>query len=257
MNPNLCHVVLRERDPLDVLDLTFAFVRVRWRPLGRLFAAYVLPVVLLIAPLVWVTGGHPAWFGVAIALGPLLQAPFTNLAGRLLFTEDSAIAPCFADWGAQLPTWVATRIALLGCWGVIGFTCLLGAPFLLPAVVFLPETVLLERCDARRALRRAARLAGGQLVRGVFTAGAQWGLVLYGLLAGEVLGWFFVSELFPTGGGPALLDGVASISAVAGVIAVQPLIAVYRLMLYVDVRTREEGWDLQVELRALRLVEEA
>ena len=87
-------------------------------------------------------------------------------------------------------------------------------------------------------------------------AAAQWLVLAYGLVAGELIGWFIVGELMPSLDAGSVLDGVATVPAIAGMLLVQPFIAMYRLMLYVDVRTREEGWDLQVELRALRLAGE-
>ncbi len=60
---------------------------------------------------------------------------------------------------------------------------------------------------------------------------------------------FFESSL----GIPMPFDGITKFKVspwvLGGILAANPLLAVYRMMLYLDVRTRVEGWDLQVALR--------
>ena len=254
MNPNLCRVALRPRGPMEVFDLTLRFVRERARPLGILAAWTCLPVFVVCALGAWWSEGHWGWLVLAVALAPAIHAPYTVLAGRLLFAEEtsvwSAVVATFRSLGGLLPAW---GIGLIG-------VCLVGAcgigAIALPVIFYVPETALLERVGPSRGLRRSVRLATGHLPTALVGAIARWALPAWAGIAFEVGGHSVVGSVLqvPNLFG-SLLDGYITPYFIAGVIVAQPLVAILRLMLYVDVRTRMEGWDLQVGLRAAGLEE--
>jgi len=77
-----------------------------------------------------------------------------------------------------------------------------------------------------------------------------------GLLAGELVGNAVVSlvlqlgspfgSLFTNGGTPY---------ALAGFFATVPLVAAARFLFYIDLRTRKEGWDIQLRFMAIARAE--
>ena len=73
-------------------------------------------------------------------------------------------------------------------------------------------------------------------------------------MAAESLGQGIIGFVFQLGAPfGALSSGDATPYLLMGVLLANPVNAMYRLLLYVDARTRSEGWDLQVRLRALGL----
>ena len=250
MNPNLCRVALRPRGPLEVFDLTLRLLRERSRPFAWLAALTVLPAVVAALVVWWLSSGDWTVCILAlIVLMPLVQAPFTVLGGRLLFEEHAS-------------AWEAVKNTLRVSGGLVGALLVkaLGLALIctgiglaaLPVLLYLTETALLERVPLARGLRRSSRLAGGQLGVAVLGVVAAWALTAWGALLGELTGQAVVGFVLQLGQPFGALEG-ALLTPYLGALAVQPLIAVYRLMLYVDVRTRMEGWDLQVGLRALGL----
>lgn len=255
MNPNLCRVVLRPRGPLEVFDLGLRFVAANARSVLLLSALLVLPIWAVCAGLAW---AFPdlwwATLSLAVVLGIPIQLPFTVLGGRLLFSDDVAVADVLRAWvqmfGTTLAVWFIYAVAI----GVGTALCLWAVLFTLVPSLYLAETTMLERVPLERALRRSSRLASAH--PGTAGAGALgWlGLTLWFGIVGEygmqgLLG--MVLQLGAPFG--SLLNGDITPGFLFGLLAAQPAVAIYRLLLYVDVRTRVEGWDLQVRLRAAGL----
>jgi hypothetical protein len=120
-----------------------------------------------------------------------------------------------------------------------------------PALAYMTETALLERVAVSRGISRTMRLAGARPSNALVTALSWWLLTAWFALVGEAAGQGLVGFVLQLGQpfGELAVDHVTPY-VLGGVLVAQPLHAVYRLLLYVDVRTRLEGWDLQVALRA-------
>lgn len=253
MNPNLCRVALRPRGPLEVFDLSLRLLRAHAAIFGRLTLLLVLPCAIFFGVGAALTDGHYAWLFGPIAVAPLLQAPFTLLGGRLLFTDSISV-------GQVLRELVARPLALLAVPFWLGLICTLGvltcgvALLLLPMMVFVTEAALLERADGARIARRAVKLSS--LHPGIAVA-ATFGwfvLTVWGALVGEGSGQLLVGTILQIGKPfGALAEGVVTPYLLMGALCAQPLFGVYRLLLFVDVRTRVDAWDLQVGLRAVGL----
>ena len=70
----------------------------------------------------------------------------------------------------------------------------------------------------------------------------------------EASGQFLLSQLLQMGSPlGALVDGQVTPFLLMGVLVGHAFFALFRLILYMDVRTRMEGWDLQVAFRALAI----
>ncbi|MCO4748276.1 MAG: hypothetical protein KC912_26010 [Proteobacteria bacterium] len=269
MNPNLCRVALRPRDPFEVFDLTFRFVRERLRPLLRLTAVVLLPPALLLTLLAWWFDG--AWWLLfpTLAMGPILQAPFTLAGGRLLFGDDVAVGQVLVEtlkrsvgllglWSAQGLGWAAVMAIGLASEPIAAISIAVAAMATAPVAglltTFVGEAVLLERVGLARAFRRSGRLMAGTGGSAIAATSSRWFLLVWLALASESSGQAildFVLQLgVPFG---SLMNGDVTPFLLAGMLLAQPAAALYRLLLYVDARTRGEGWDLQVSLRALGL----
>ena len=256
MNPNQCRVVLRPRGPLEVLDLAMRFSRESWQPLFRLAAYMVLPFAIPLAVAAWFLEGHWALLLAPLLLGPIIQAPFTLLGGRLLFAEAVPLWPTVKDTLRLAPVllggWLATSVAL----ALSGITCFYGAPVAQMSLMYITETTLLEQAGVGRGVSRSLRLAGAALGTAGVAAMARWGLLIWFALVGEAVGQSAVGFMLQLGEPfGSLFGGQITPFLLTGMLLSRPAWAIYRLLLYVDVRTRTEGWDLQVGLRAAGLAQ--
>lgn len=254
MNPHLCHIVLRPRGPFESFDLTLALIRARWRPLVRLTAALVAPPWLVLAGLCWLTSGHWALLPLPLLLIPALQAPTTLMSARLLFTDEHRVRDAIRSATKAIPELITISFWQLLATLIAVATCLYGAIPALGGVLYTWETGLLEGVAPSRILRRSARLALGAPADAVTGAIAPIGLTVWCAVVAEATAQTLISFVLQAGTPfGAISDGTVTPWFLLGMLLAQPLIAIYRLLLYVDARTRTEGWDLQVGLRAAAL----
>ena len=254
MNPNLCRIALRPRDPAEVFDLVFRLVCERWRPMGILLLVTTLPWLVVATVGCVLTHGHWGLLALPIGAAPLIQAPFTMLTGRALFDDHVRVRDVLRETFGVLPGLLAAWFVWAVGVGLDVLTCGLALPLVEPGLAYMSETALLERVGMGRGLRRSVLLSTSQPGTAIVVALSWWLLSLWCAVVGESAGQAIVGAVLQLGQpfGSAL-DQQVTPYLIAGLLVAQPLHAIYRLLLYVDVRTRLEGWDLQVALRAAGL----
>jgi hypothetical protein len=251
-------VVLRPRSLADVLDLTVPFCLSNWRLLGRLALTSLLPAFALCVYLHFFRrwGWWQTWL-VAVIAGDLLEGLFTVAYGDLMFQPSAAVRPA-SLWarfarrlGFILGATLVTRVLL-----ALTVLFVPAMPFVAVHLMFVREVGLLEGAAVFGAIGRGYRFVQRQV-------GSCLGLLL-GLLAApalmvvgaELLGDAIVDSLLQLGNpfGQLFREG-GSAYALLGFFLSVPVVAAARFLKYIDVRTRKEGWDIQLRFTAIAAAE--
>lgn len=231
-------VVLRPRSLLESGDLAFAFIRRHWRVYLRLSPWVVGPAMAGWACERIVGLGAVAGWLVALAFAAVGSGVFVRLCGDLMLGDSVDVGALRREFRRALVGWVGTNaftaVVLFGSF-------LLGYPWL----VFVPEGVLLERSTPTNAMKRSVALIKA-------TPGRSTGFFVLSV----------VFAVFSTFGTLAVVSSVvglfgfppspnASLAGYLGFALSLPYLTTWRFLLYIDCRTRREGWDLQVQMGAL------
>jgi hypothetical protein len=252
MNLLSARVVLRQRSLADTLDLAVPFCLANKRPLAVLSAVMLVPIAGLLAYLRIVRHWHwPALWLLCVGASLFVEGVFTVALGELMFKPpaQTRTRSFLARYLRRLPALV---FAIVVREVMVVATLLI----LAPGSLFVSEAMLLEGAPFGRALARSRALArnrGGScfaiwLVRLCLPA---LGAVSLDLLLNSLCG--YVLQLGrPTG--DLFSDGGSGFAVLGALLAV-PLGAAMRFLGYIDLRTRKEGWDIQ--LRFVALVEQS
>jgi hypothetical protein len=251
MNLSAARIVVRPRFRLELVDLAFRYV------LGDAKRAFgILALVTLLPAFAVVAATHavfrwPWWIVwiAALVIVAVIQGVFTVAAGKLLFEPTVAPASVLAAWRRRLPSYLAamawTRVQI-----VVGGTIVLPALVGWERYAFVPEAVLLEEMTARRAVMRSVALSRAGSPLGTLLALAA--VTVWIVLGVETMGVSLVNDVFGlTLELDTLADDGGSYFALLGYFASVPWAASARFLAYIDGRTRQDGWDVQVRLMAL------
>ncbi len=250
MDLKLARVALRERTILEVVDLAVVFV-------SRHRAAYLRTMLVACTPgyvVACLFGVYAGWewaWVTAVLLGSAAQAPFTILASRLVFEGGVRARDVVATALRAMPKVVVLRTGQL--LGTLASTIALVVPGLLAAsaMLFVSEALLLERSSVGAAFGRSRRIAATHFdlaVGGVF----MFAVVVGGaVLLGDVAGRSIASDVLEFRAPPSIFETGGGWLPMLGFWLVVPFLATARFFLYLDIRTRSEGWDVQTRFAAL------
>jgi hypothetical protein len=259
MNLLAARITLRPRPLADVLDLALPFCAANRRPLAVLSLVTLGPVAAFAAFLRLGAGWTWPMIWFAIAWPALLaEGAFTVALGELLFRPPAELRAraVLGRWARRLLPSVVARLLRLGMLSVAALFAV-ALPFVGPPFLFVPEAVLLEGAGVGQAFGRSRALAKH---RGFFCLGLWLAVVLtpvLGAVAVDALGNAVTSTVLQLGRPLGdLWDGGGSGFAVVGALLGIPIGAAARFLGYADLRTRKEGWDIQLRFMAVAAEDE-
>jgi hypothetical protein len=242
-------IVLRPRTPSSVADLAFRYV-LDLQPRSYWWVSLwtLLPGVPGCLSLRHFFGWEWAWVWLAaIAYVSVAQGAFTLLSGRLLFEHDVPVREVMSSYlRSLLPYGLAsliTRGLALALMPVAGVGLVIWSRY-----AFLHEAILLEGLRQGKALRRAAELgkhSGSDTASmlALVTCIHVGAALCVEALGRGVLEWLLMAPQLAE----PLYDAGGSPFALIGFLGATPFTATCRFLTYIDGRTKQDGWDLQVK----------
>jgi hypothetical protein len=243
-------VALRERPLLDVIDLAVRFCASHAGPYARL-SLVVLPPAFAASWTLAVIGGWWLGWSAAVALAAVADAPFMALASRLVFADEVRLGQVLAMSAGALPRLIPAR--LLQGLAFAGSAAMILLPWLYvgTTMLFVGEVIVLEQAAVGAAMGRAQRIANAHFGAAIVAMLVLLVLPVCAALLADVAGAEVLGGVLEVKPPASVLHAGGSWLALLGWWAVVPLLATARFFVYLDVRTRTEGWDIQTRFAAI------
>jgi hypothetical protein len=243
-------VTLRERPLLDVFDLSLRFFAAHVPEYALISCAVALPAFALSWASVRVGGWALAWV-TTVVLTSLATAPFVALASRLVFADTVRVRDVLGLALRATPRLAGARFLQLLALAVS--LLLTGLPWIWAgtASLFVVEVSVLEQAGVGASLGRAQRIANAHF------GAALLAMVLLGMaplaaaMLFDVAGRELLQAMLEVKAPPSMFTDGGSVLALLGWWFSVPVVATARFFVYLDIRTRSEGWDIQTRFAAI------
>ena len=243
-------VALRERPLLDVLDLSIRFCTAHAGAYARLSLAVLVPAFAVTWAAGHFVGPWLAWLST-VTVTAFAGAPFVGLASRLVFADEVRTGEALRIGLRAVPGLLVVRLLQVMALAASSITLGLAWLWLGPIMLFVVEVLILEQGGVGGTLGRAQRVANAHfsdaaLMMLLSLLGPVCAAMLADWAGREVLQG--VLEVKPP---PSMFREGWSALALVGWWGVQPLLQTARFFVYLDIRTRTEGWDIQTRFAAI------
>lgn len=258
MKLDAARVVLRPRSLSEIFDLGLRFMTA---PAAKLYAKLGLLTLV------------PAWAScvaaryalgwewelvwlLALGLATPIQGVFTVAIGRIMFADEVRVGEILGQYLRRFPAYLGTLLLTRVMIGILSLAFFLIVPpfWMWGRCAYVHEACLLEQAGPVDAISRAARMIARNVTSVV-------GLLLLLTLAGA--GFIFVAEMLINAGlfefilqlgrpFGSLFDEGGSVAALLGLFFAVPYWATVRFLSYIDLRTRRDGWDIQLRFMAIQ-----
>ena len=242
-------VALRDRALLDVFDLAIRFMARHARKLAFTALVGSVPGLVIVLAMREDFEAFAIW-PVALFFVVVGEIPVVALASRLVFDDRATVREGIALGFRGLLRVLGTRIVQAVAILVTSFTILLPV-WAQGMLLFAPDAALLERASSFGACGRSQKLAsrstGESILGALFFGLAQ----ILAAPVGDWIGRATMTQLLDTTPPAPIWEDGASVFALVGFFAAGPILALFRFFLYLNVRTRVEGWDVQTRFAAI------
>jgi hypothetical protein len=248
-------VEIRPRTPGQTVAIAARVLQHRPGPILAAWLFYSVATIALSALLLVVWELHPLWAWMIVPLlAPVFATPLVTTVGHLVFTPKVAFGVVAAQTLRRM--FPFALLFLVNRVIVLAGLCLLVVPglYLWRSSWFLGPIVLLEGSPLGASFRRGRRFAIG--FHGHVLAHAANAAVLLGYLgvAFASLLHFLVAKVFGLSfaavANLTVLDSYYHMVGLIGFALAAPFVTLVWFFVYLDVRTRKEGWDLEISFRA-------
>lgn len=260
MTPDDLRIAVRPRSILECLDLACLFCVRRGPGIALALLVGALPMALVNVVLIGPEGAEqmlPGWFFWLALETPWAMAPLTLFLGSAMFADRLRAA----DWWGIVRGMAGATGALLVYQTLlrgVSLLILLPFPFVLVALAFVDPVILLERGPIGGVWRRTVamlarsrgRVLGALFLEWVFVP-LGWCLAVIALdqLASLWAGRPVMAVLDPDRPDWALGQTLFTWRGQIAWWAMMTLATVFRFVVYIDTRIRDEGWDVELKLR--------
>jgi hypothetical protein len=230
--------------------------RLLQRRSGQVVRAWLLgtiPLSLLFGLLLWLDMDRFWLWVTAVSTASLFTIPMVTTVGYLMFTENITLATTLRESLRATPTFVAAMIAMRALTAAGALIALVPGFFVWRWSWFLAPVVVLERTPLKVSLRRARRFADGfhgVVMTHLLNIGTL--LVFWSICIATALHFFvkIIGMTVAPVGDLVLFADYPHVLGLIGFAVAVPFTALCWFFVYLDVRTRKEGWDLEISFRA-------
>ncbi len=250
MNILEARVALRDRPLLDVVDLTVRFCARHARAYAKVSALVLVPAFLV----TWAVAARVGWgwgWTSAFALAAAAGGPFTVLASRLVFEPTVRVRHVLLLALRATPRLFGVRAIELVALALGTFFFVVPAIWLAVLFFFVSEVAVLEHASPGVAIARMQRLVGGHFGDALMAFLFLLALHIVVVFVGDATGRAVLEDLLEITAPPSIIEAQGSALGLAAFWLFLPFGTTCRFLLYLNVRTRIEGWDIQTRFTAI------